>query len=119
MTDIDFKNALLAGDPDDADDTGEVETFAGLVVVRALTRAEVLKGNQLRDDRKVTVAEYEQWMVSTAMVTPKMTEAEVEKWQAIDKAGGPLADVTDKIAELSGLSEGASKSGVSRARAQS
>ncbi|HEY9416820.1 MAG TPA: hypothetical protein VIQ30_18850 [Pseudonocardia sp.] len=116
MSEVDFKNALLAGDPARVDETGEVKTFAGVVVVRGLTRAEVLEANRLRGDAQVSTAEYEQWMVSTAMVTPTMTAAEVEKWQAIDKAGGPLADVTDKIAELSGLSEGASKSGVPRAR---
>ena len=116
MTDVDFKNALLAGDPAATDETEEVKTHAGVVIVRGLTRAEVLALNGARDAGDLTVAEWEQNMVSKGMVTPTMTAAEVAQWQAIDKAGGPLADVTDAIAKLSKLSEGASKSGVSRAR---
>lgn len=116
MTDVDQKNALLAGDPTVADETEEVPTHAGPVVVRGLTRGEALALGQLRDAGEMTVAEYEQHMVSTAMISPKMTPAEVAKWQTVDQAGGPLGDVTDTIARLSKLSEGANKSGVRRAR---
>lgn len=59
MTDVDLKNALLAGDPDAGEGTEEVKTHAGVVVVRPLTRAEVLRFNQGRDrgdlDRKSVV----------------------------------------------------------------
>lgn len=112
MTDVDLKNALLAGDPDDLDATEEVKTHAGVVIVRGLTRAETLKLNGARDVGDLSVAEWEQQMVATAMISPTMTAAEVERWQAIDKAGGPLGDVTDAIARLSGLSQGADKSRV-------
>lgn len=119
MTDVDLKNALLAGDPADVDVTEEVKTHAGVVVVRGLTRAETLKLNGLRDVGELSVAEWEQGMVSKAMISPTMTVAEVAAWQEIDKAGGPLGDVTDAIARLSGLSQGADKSRVSRARKRS
>lgn len=119
MTDVDLKNALLAGDPDTAEETREVKTFAGVVVVRGLTRAEVLGVKALRARDDIDVAEYEAHIVSLAMVTPTMTVEEVRRWQAIDKAGGPLGEVTDAITELSGLSEGAQKSGVSGAAQQS
>lgn len=119
MTDVDFKNALLAGDPTTADETEEVKTHAGVVVVRGLYRAEVLALNGARDAGELNVAEWEQAMVSKGMVTPAMTTAEVAKWQQVDKAGGPIKDVTDAIVRLSKLDEGASKSGVSGARRRS
>lgn len=119
MTDVDLKNALLAGAPKTGDGTEEVKTHAGVVIVRGLSRAEVLRLNGARDAGELDVAEWEQAMVSTAMVTPTMTEAEVAKWQEIDPAGGALGDVTDAIARLSKLDEGASKSGVRRARGKS
>lgn len=119
MTDVDFKNALLAGDPGVADETEEIKTHAGVIIVRGLTRAEVLKLNGARDAGDLPVAEWEQAMVSAAMVKPTMTAAEVAQWQEVDKAGGPLADVTDAISRLSKLGEGASKSGVPRARGRS
>ena len=116
MTDVDLKNALLAGDPATINETEEVKTHAGVVIVRGLTRAETLKLNGKRDAGDLTVEEWEQAMVAKGMVSPAMTPAEVAKWQAVDKAGGPLADVTDAIARLSGLAQGADKSGVSGAR---
>lgn len=119
MTDVDFKNALLSGDPDSAEETEEVKTHAGVVIVRGLSRAEVLKLNGARDGGEIDVAEWEQQMVAKAMLSPKMTPDEVAKWQEVDKAGGPLGEVADAIAKLSKLSEGASKSGVPRARGKS
>lgn len=119
MTDVDFKNALLAGDPETAEETDEVKTHAGVVIVRGLSRAEVLSLNGKRDAGDLTIAEWEQALVSKGMVTPAMTPAEVGQWQEIDKAGGPLQDVTDAITRLSKLDEGASKSGVRRARGRS
>lgn len=112
MTDIDLKNSLLAGDPDGANDTEEVKTHAGVVVVRPLSRGEVLGLNDQRRREKLTLAQFEARMVSYGLVTPTMTPAEVEQWQSVDKPGGSLADVTDAISRISGLAEGASKSGV-------
>lgn len=112
MSDVDLKNALLAGDPNAGDDTREVKTHAGVVVVRGLTRAEVLGIKAMRAKGDIDVAAYEAHIVSLALVSPPMTVEEVQRWQAIDKAGGALGDVTDAITELSGLAEGAGKSGV-------
>lgn len=116
MTDVDFKNALLAGDPDAADETATIPSHAGDIVVRPLSRGEVLA---LKAERAagMTLAEFEAHMVSTAIVRPPMTAAEVATWQANDKAGGVLAEVADKITEISGMSQGADKSGVPRATA--
>ena len=111
MTD-DLKARLLAGE---GDSTEKVETHAGVITVRALTRSEVLNLRKGKELGKIDIAEYERRMVAIGMVDPEMTPEDVKVWQDHDKAGGALADVTDKIAELSGLTEGASKSGVSRA----
>ena len=115
MTDVDLKNALMAGQYDDNDD-GEQErtipTSAGPIVVRRLSRAEVLKLKAGRMSGDLDIAEYEAEMVSIALVSPTMTAAEVAVWQTADKAGGVLGKVTEAIADLSGLAEGAEKSGV-------
>lgn len=117
MNDVDFKNALLAGDPEaPLDGTEEVKTHAGVAIVRGLSRGEVLKLNGARDRGDLDVAEWEQALVSKGIVTPAMTAAEVAKWQDAEVAGGALKDVTDAIVRLSKLDEGASKSGVPRAR---
>jgi hypothetical protein len=112
MGDVDLKNALLAGDPEAVDETATIPTHAGDVVVRPLSRAEVLA---LKAERAagMTLAEFEAHMVSSALVSPEMAAAEVQRWQAADKAGGALEDVSRKIEEISGLRAGADKSGVS------
>lgn len=112
MTDIDTKNSLLAGDPATANKTEEVKTHAGVVIVRPLTRGEVLDLNDQRRGEELTFAQFEARMVSLGMVSPTMTPAEVSQWQSVDNPGGSLADVTDAISRISGLDEGASKSGV-------
>lgn len=112
MTDVDLKNALLAGDQAPGDATREVKTYAGVVVVRALTRLEVLRFKGLRASGEIDVAEYEAQMISVALVSPKMTAAEVTVWQGVDKAGGAIGEVADAITDLSGLTQGADKSGV-------
>lgn len=112
MTDVDLKNALLAGDQTAAEETRDVKTYAGVVTVRALTRGEVLRFKGLRASGELDVAEYEAQMISVALVSPKMTAAEVVAWQGVDKAGGAIGDVSDAITELSGLVQGADKSGV-------
>lgn len=112
MSDVDFKNALLAGDPDAAvGETATIPSHAGEIVIRALSRAEVLDLKMQRAEG-MTLAEYEAHMISWALVHPPMTPAEVQRWQAADKAGGVLNEVTDKVTELSGLGQGAEKSRV-------
>lgn len=117
MGDVDLKNALLAGDPAGSDETATVPTYAGDVVVRPLSRGEVLA---LKAERAagMTLAEFEAHMISTALVHPTMTAAEVLRWQHADKAGGVLEDVSRKINEISGLGQGAEKSGVPGASEQ-
>lgn len=115
MSDVDLKNALLSGDPDAGDETEEVKTHAGVVIIRPLSRAEVLGLQEARRRAKLTLAQFEARMVAAGMVSPVMTPTDVEQWQSVEKAGGALKDVTEKIAEISGLAEGASKSGVSGA----
>lgn len=107
----DVKAKLLAGNPDTAT-TDVVETWAGPVVLRGLTRGETFRLDKGRELGKLDVAAYERHMVSQCMVEPTMTVDDVAAWQEKDIAGGDLADVTDKISELSGLAKGADKSGV-------
>ncbi len=90
------------------DNTRDVTLPNGKVVkVRGLTRYELL----LSAKGDVDAAVVERRNVARCMVEPKMTEAQVEKWQ---KASSPVALglITTAIRELSGLAEGAPKSDV-------
>nr|UXE44749.1 hypothetical protein Hi04_10k_c361_00013 [uncultured bacterium] len=86
----------------------------GIVRVRGLTRAEVLKVRKATDsenmdgDRALVL---ERKLLAKAMVDPELTEAEVGQWQ--EKATpGELEPVIEKVQELSGLLPGSSKSGL-------
>lgn len=87
-----------------------------LVRVRGLSRGEVFMMRKCQQDGGLkTEAEWERRMVSLALVQPALTEAQVGKWQD-GPAGGDLEQLTQKIQELSGLAEGADKSGVQDVR---
>jgi hypothetical protein len=80
--------------------------------VRGLSRGEVFAMQKSRQDGGIKdEAAWERRMVSIALLAPKVTEDQVGTWQG-GPAGGDLETVTDKISELSGMSEGADKSGV-------
>ena len=80
----------------------------GTVVIRGLSRAEVLTlqgldGGTAASDRR---------MLALALVDPVLTEDEVKVWQE-NSVPGEIEALTVAIAELSGLGVGAAKSGVS------
>jgi hypothetical protein len=79
----------------------------GTVQVRALTRGEALQVVGVERDKR----ELEAQIVAWAMVEPKLTEAEVRTWMDNSPAG-ELQGLTQLITKLSGLGEGAPKSGV-------
>lgn len=77
-----------------------------VVAVRALSRGEVAKAK--KDFSKDQV---ENALISLALVDPKLTPEEVAEWLDEAPAGDSVA-VMSAVAELSGMSEGADKSGV-------
>lgn len=91
-------------------DEGKVELSVGIVSVRGLTRGEVF-ATQKAGDTEAT----ERRIVAIGMVDPPMNEDDVKQWQRNSPAG-ELEAVVDKIRELSGLGEGADKSGVPAVR---
>lgn len=86
----------------------------GTVRVRGLTRVEVLSVRKATDDEHLDgprILTLERKMLALALVDPKLSEAEVGRWQSV-AAAGELDPVSTKVQELSGLLEGAPKSGV-------
>lgn len=79
----------------------------GTVRVRGLTRAEALEVQKRQGD----VAAMERLILSLGLVDPVLTEDEVGEWYAAAPAG-ELEPVSQAIVDLSGLGEGATKSGV-------
>jgi len=75
----------------------------GSVRVRGLSRDEALAVRGIKHE-----ATAERVILSYAMVDPPMTQEEVGRWQKASIAG-EMEDVTDKVSELSGLSDGAAK----------
>jgi hypothetical protein len=75
----------------------------GTVRVRGLNRAEGMMVQAVKG-----TATQERLMLSLAMVHPTLTESEAGQWQKASPTG-ELEPVTRKIAELSGMAEGAAK----------
>ena len=95
------KNLLLTSSrlpEDDVEIAG-----VGTVRVRGLNRMEVFLITKIDDpvvqDRRI---------VAYGMVDPKLTEAEVQRWQEVS-AGGEIEIVSRAIYRLSGLLDGASQ----------
>lgn len=76
------------------------------VAVRALTRDEVIVMQALG-----TPGERDNFIIATGMTDPKLSVEDVAAWAAAGDAGDLVA-VSDRIAELSGLKQGADKSSV-------
>jgi hypothetical protein len=76
------------------------------VAIRALTRDEVLESQELG-----SLVERDNFIVATGMTDPRLSVEDVAAWAAGSDAGDLVA-VSDGIAELSGLKQGAGKSGL-------
>jgi hypothetical protein len=76
--------------------------------LRALSRAEMTWASRLEENR----AKQEQYLVATAVISPKLTEADVAKWQR-SSAFMELERVGRKINELGGIGTAAAKSDLS------
>jgi hypothetical protein len=79
---------------------------SGVVTVRGLSRAEVTHLGKLAGD----VDGADVYVLARGLVDPELSEDEVRQWR--DNApAAEVALVSDRIVELSGLGEGAQKSG--------
>ena len=76
---------------------GVVKLADGEVHIRALTRDEALAVRDLD-----TVAEQDNFIISTGLVEPQLSVEDVAAWAASDDAG-ELSKVSEGIAELSGM----------------
>jgi hypothetical protein len=98
---------------------GTTEQFAlgdgggGYVVIRGLTRNEALLV-RAGDN----VGEMDNLMISLGMVDPVMSPEDVAAWGEVGDAG-TMIRLSNRISELSGMVEGAGKSGVPRPRRRS
>lgn len=82
-----------------------------LVRVRGLSRQEIIGHGQ----DGATGDLIERRNILACLLQPKMTPAQVERWQKTDSAGGDLRVLSEKIRDLSGLGQGAQKSRVAPA----
>lgn len=79
---------------------------SGLTVkIRPLTRLEVLGVNKLQG---LETAQKEQKYLSMAMVLPRMTEADVRRWQ-MASAAGDLEPLVERVQIISGLTKKGAK----------
>lgn len=79
---------------------------SGLTVkIRPLTRLEVLAVNKLQG---LDTGQKEQKYLSMAMVLPRMTEADVRKWQGAS-AAGELEPLVERVQVISGLTKKGAK----------
>lgn len=121
MEDSELKAALLTPriDKDAPGESVQLPTLGLEVRVRGLSRGEVLAMQALRAEGILdTQAKWEAHMFAQALTSPRMTKAEVLEWQAASPAG-EMEPVSAKITKLSAMDEGADKSGVQAAGAES
>lgn len=78
------------------------------VRVRGLSRHELHFADKGTEDNALI----ERRNVVACLIAPKMTLAQVEKWQRNSLAGGDFKALTEAIRDRSGLGQGADKSGV-------
>jgi len=95
-----------------SDRTEPVDLGEGTVTVRGLSRGEINRaraaaGKANRDNQVETLDNH---FIAAGLVDPEMTVAEVAEWLENAPAGDSVA-VLSTIQELSGLAEGAQKSG--------
>lgn len=88
----------------------EVDIEGGTVKVRALTRAEAIELRSMSDKPAL----FDRKTLAYGMADPKLTEKEAGQWQE-NSLPSEIECVTLKIWELSGVFEGAEKTGVSGA----
>lgn len=102
-----------------SDRTEEVDLGEGTVTVRGLTRGEINHARAVasKGSKEKQVETLDNHYIAAALVDPEMTVAEVAEWLK-DAPAGDSVTVLAAIQELSGLSEGAQKSGVPRVRAR-
>lgn len=86
----------------------------GIVQVRPLSRAEALELQGV----ELPVAEIERRLLAKALVSPKLTEDEVGRWQANSPAD-EIEPVANEIARLSGMVSEAAKEAVKTFRDES
>lgn len=76
------------------------------VTVRGLTRDEVVQAGE-----QDGTAERDNYIVHRGLVDPVLSLDDVRAWGA-NGAAGDITTISERVAELSGLKEGADKSGV-------
>lgn len=84
----------------------------GRVRVRGLSRDEHLWIGKGTND----AAEIERRLLSRALIAPSMTEAQVGAWQKRRGSTQDVGTVSDAVRAVSGMGEGAAKSGVAEVR---
>ncbi len=104
---IDRERFLKAAVPEaEVDIPGE-----GTVRVRGLTRTEVLGLQGLASDQ----AALERRIIALGLVDPELSAADVDAWYDTAPAGHTDL-IVNKVSDLSGITEGAAKSGVPAVR---
>jgi hypothetical protein len=104
MTEYASEEDLVAGTAEDSAEDFVLKS-GKTIRIRSLTRAEHLWTGKGTDDP----SEIEARMVSAGLVAPAMSVAKVKAWQKT--AGtGTIAQISDKIRDLSGFGDDAEKS---------
>lgn len=113
MTEYASAEDLEVGDLGDGEDL--VLPSGKVVRVRGLSRHELMFNGKGTEDQALV----ERRNVVNCVLIPRMTLAQVEKWQRNTIAGGDFKVLSERIRDLSGIAQGADKSGVPEVRGES
>lgn len=89
----------------DLTDREEVKISRGVVVVRGLSRYEIM----LCAKPELPNLAKEQKQLNLAMISPEMSEADVERWQKVPGAFRDIQDVVEAVNRLSAVGKDAQK----------
>lgn len=108
------REEILARKTEGHTEAYDLSDGSGTVTIRGLSRNEALK---VRDAG--TIAKGEDLLVSFGLVDPAMSPDDVAAWGDVEGQFMVITDLSEAIGRLSGMREGAGKSGVPRARKRS
>lgn len=94
-------------------ETYKLSDGSGEVTIKGISRDDALRVGELRNT--ASLAEADSYLISRGLVDPAMSVDDVAAWGAGEGDAGVLMGLSEAIATLSGMVEGAGKSGVSRA----
>lgn len=98
-------------------ETYKLSDDSGEVIIHGISRDDALRVGELRTEASLSDAD--NYLISRGLAEPTLAPVDVAEWAKVPGQAGVLSDLSEAIAELSGMTQGAGKSRVPRTRKRS